>query len=112
MSEAIAKTGFGIIGFAIFSGFCIVALKMCEIDLKVKAEKQAREWVTDMGFSKDAHVSCVNRDTDGDGYVSCTIKQGDNLTFIECVGSDYTWNEGCRAPKLKIPTPVNVQSGD
>jgi hypothetical protein len=44
-------------------------------------------------------IECVARDTDGDGYVSCTLFRGNkDPLFIECAGS-FTTNTGCRAPK-------------
>lgn len=89
----------------------VLAASGCEIDLKENAEAQGAQWVQEMDLG-DARVVCVNNDTDGDGYVSCMLKQGEKFTPIECVGSSYTWNSGCRAPKLKIPTPVHIETGE
>ncbi len=66
----------------------------------------ARAWATSMGM-KPTGVQCVTRDTDGDGYVSCTIRSEDGkLQNIECAGGFLNINEGCRIPKLQLqPRP-------
>lgn len=66
---------------------------------KEEAEKQATAWAKQMGL-QDAKVSCVSNDTDGDGYVSCTVASADKIHSIECTGA-MTINEGCRVPKLR-----------
>lgn len=68
------------------------------------AEEEAREWAAELGMDLKS-VSCVAKDTDGDGYVSCTLMLGDDTTKgVECAGArgDGTWirNSGCRDPKL------------
>lgn len=48
----------------------------------------------------NATVECVDRDTDNDGYVSCTVfRPGKNPVGIECAAG-FTINSGCRMPKL------------
>ena len=71
---------------------------------KGAAEEEAKEWATELGM-KYTSVSCVAKDTDGDGYVSCTFMMTDGTTKgVECAGArgDGTWirNSGCRDPKL------------
>lgn len=70
---------------------------------KEEAVSQANIWVSEVGI-KNAHVNCVNTDSDGDGYVSCTVSYKDNsgelkTKAIECTGK-FTINSGCRAPKF------------
>ncbi len=45
----------------------------------------------------NASVACLQYDTDGDGYVSCTAANNDSkeIVAIECTGA-YSWNDGCR----------------
>ena len=64
------------------------------------AEENALQWASDMGM-KDVKVSCVKMDSDGDGYVSCTVMANDKMHNIECTGW-LTINDGCRTPKFKV----------
>lgn len=64
------------------------------------AEKEAKLWANKMGMV-DAAISCVKIDSDGDGYVSCTVLTKEGPQAIECTGS-LTFNSGCRTPKFKI----------
>lgn len=59
----------------------------------------------------DVTVICVDQDTDGDGYVSCTVSErravGDvKLHPIECaaVRQGCNANSGCRLPKNRVLT--------
>jgi prepilin-type N-terminal cleavage/methylation domain-containing protein len=67
------------------------------------ANEGARNWATSMGY-ENAAVNCVQQDTDGDGYVSCTVrdKATDKLIPIECAAA-FNLNSGCRIPKLGVP---------
>lgn len=65
-----------------------------------EAEKQAAEWAKQMGM-EDAKVSCVRDDSDGDGYVSCTVASGGQMHSVECTGA-WTINDGCRVPKFQV----------
>lgn len=67
------------------------------------APEEARKWAEKMSLHPEG-VECARQDTDGDGYVSCTIssKKSDGtmeLTAVECA-SDWTMNSGCR---LQMP---------
>lgn len=73
---------------------------------KEAAERSAKAYAEDVlpGY---VGVSCVNKDTDGDSYVSCTVKDKDgSIVPLECVGRQFFWqlvkNEGCRVPRMKI----------
>lgn len=73
---------------------------------KTVAEDEAREWAAEVNLDVDA-VSCREKDTDGDGYVSCTIKTKDGqLLERECAGArsagNVIRNSGCRDPKLHM----------
>jgi prepilin-type N-terminal cleavage/methylation domain-containing protein len=64
-----------------------------------QAEKDARKWAASMGYDIQG-MSCVNFDTDGDGYVSCTLNvKGDaQPVAVECAAST-SLNSGCRMQK-------------
>jgi len=73
---------------------------------KSVAEQEAKDWAAELKLEVDA-VTCREKDTDGDGYVSCTIKTKDGkLLERECAGarstSNLVRNSGCRDPKLNL----------
>ena len=47
-------------------------------------------------------VSCMNRDKDNDGYVSCTVrvKEVESPLAVECASRWAVLSEGCRMQKL------------
>lgn len=103
--DTLLKVGIG--AAAIIVG--VVAFLRCSADLgggnQEEATRNAEAWAVNIGIP-DAHVNCVQRDTDGDGYISCTVsyknKNGEVKTqAIECTGK-YTINTGCRTPKFNI----------
>lgn len=73
---------------------------------KSVAEEEAKEWAAELNLEVDA-VTCREKDTDGDGYVSCTIKTKDGkLLERECAGArsggNMIRNSGCRDPKMNL----------
>lgn len=68
----------------------------------VDASPEARRWATDLGYNVQG-VSCAGRDSDADGYVSCTVKPVDqDPVSIEC---NYVFGGGCKivqANTLKV----------
>lgn len=110
-SESDFDRSFRHTGFFIKGVFVLVALGMVAAVAGVvwtvtkgndNAENSARDWAH--GVQGSTGVKCTSYDTDGDGYVSCTIfrESGDPL-FVEC-GSGLMLNEGCRAPKAVLRT--------
>ena len=74
---------------------------------EIEAEKNAIAWARDVGI-ENAHINCVTIDSDGDGYVSCTVSYKDNTgavqtKAIECTGR-FNINTGCRSPKFSVKT--------
>lgn len=68
------------------------------------AEDEARDYAQKMGMEIKG-VSCMNRDTDGDGYVSCTLnvveKDGKTSSVpIECASKWSYNNDGCKEAML------------
>ena len=64
------------------------------------AQDNALQWAKTMGI-ENARATCVKMDSDGDGYISCTVMVNDQPVAIECTG----WlniNNGCRKPKFNI----------
>lgn len=80
---------------------CVLGLPGCKDFVerrRMKAEDNARVWVKNVP-EYSGKFTCMNTDSDGDGYCSCTvfrIKQ-DPLA-IECA-CGWGWREGCRMQK-------------
>lgn len=93
-----------IIGFVVVGLFA--GMKRCSRESnKGTATEAAKAWAAEMQI-KDAIVSCTSQDSDGDGYVSCTVgqtlKTGElKATPLECEAA-WTLNEGCRIPKAVL----------
>jgi len=81
---------------ALIAGF--IGLKCVGCSSKAVAEKRARTWAKElMPDTWNGRVSCMSRDTDGDGYVSCAVgvKNSSDAIPIEC-GARFTLNDGCK----------------
>lgn len=60
------------------------------------AKAAARQWAQEMWPGHKPGVSCAARDTDGDGYVGCSVTDPrGNVVALECAAA-LTWNEGCK----------------
>lgn len=63
-----------------------------------EAENSAKAFA-DRRFENSTGVECMERDSDGDGYVSCTIFLPDDAVGIECATENLHAgcnNSGCR----------------
>lgn len=77
--------------------------------VNTEAVHQANEYASGLGLNIKG-VQCANWDSDGDGYVSCTLAFADSdgsihPMAIECAaGFNMTgWmNDGCRMPKAVV----------
>lgn len=70
------------------------------LTMDVDGKPTARTWAADMGY-EIAALTCVSRDSDADGYVSCMVKTSEGEVFnLEC----QYWGHGqsCKAPQPKI----------
>lgn len=82
-----------------------LVVRGCTVDPE-GAEAAARDYAVSMGIH-DPKVACTARDSDGDGYISCTIGQTKPdgtivVSAVECAAGVFSfWNEGCRVPKLR-----------
>jgi len=70
------------------------------------AEEEARNYAAKMDRTLKG-VSCMNRDIDGDGYVSCTLnvveKDGSlSRVPIECAAKWTYNNEGCKEAFVNV----------
>jgi len=92
----------------IFGGVIVAGILHAGSDVSGRtreiAQDEADRWIVFAGL--DAKAQCADRDTDGDGYVSCTLVVSDpdgrkRIEAIECAGA-LTINKGCRAPKAVI----------
>jgi len=78
-------------------------------DVQVDATQQAKAYAAGMGY-QDPRVQCVSWDSDGDGYVSCTVSfTQPNGTIgkdaVECAAGFNVMgaiNDGCRTPKVPL----------
>lgn len=85
----------------------LLVLAACPANLlgwnKSSAEDNARAWATEVGLDTQTIV-CNSRDTDGDGYVSCTFHVKEDVRTFECAGWTLVMpHSGCREPKIKVP---------
>jgi len=61
-------------------------------------EKQMKKEGLDMKF-----LSCDQKDSDFDGYVSCNFKVDGKLQTLECAGTDFIQvNTSCREQKASM----------
>lgn len=68
----------------------------------VKLQEQAREFTESMGYTVKG-VSCMNYDSDSDGYVSCAVNIGMQEPLqIECVSLYSIIRSGCRLVKINM----------
>jgi prepilin-type N-terminal cleavage/methylation domain-containing protein len=69
-----------------------------------EAAAEARKYGTSLGMEVKG-VSCTDRDTDHDGYVSCSISYNDNgklaIMPVECAVR-WGMNSGCKSQKQMI----------
>ena len=68
---------------------------------KTIAIDEAKAWANEIGL-KYKGVTCSDRDSDNDGYISCTVlpEVGD-IVNVECAAA-YTIASGCRSPKFSV----------
>jgi hypothetical protein len=70
------------------------------------AEREAGEWVGRSGIAGAATTQCADFDTDGDGYVSCTVSYRDRagatqFVALECPGIT-SLGSACRLQKPTV----------
>jgi hypothetical protein len=97
IKTAILLVFFGIIGTTLALAACSGPTQ------RNQAKQEATQWAKELGLEFTG-ASCADYDSDGDGYVSCTLamKNGDTKQ-IECRGA-YSIGHGCRDPKMSVRT--------
>lgn len=80
----------------------LAALTAC--DQKLQAEQQAMQYLSTMSpNARERTVSCMSRDTDGNGYVSCDALVDGRQVTLECattIGCAFACNSGCKLRPL------------
>ncbi len=90
---------------------CFGAIRGCGvINNKGAAEAEARTYLNTMYPGQTYAVTCMNRDTDANGYVSCDARVAGVAVPLECAvqcWSGFMCNEGCKLrPMLQFQQPV------
>jgi len=68
----------------------------------VKLQNQAKEFTKSMGYDFKG-ASCMNTDSDNDGYVSCAVNIGMQEPLqIECASLYSIIRSGCRLVKVNL----------
>lgn len=68
----------------------------------VKLQNQAKEFTKSMGYDFKG-ASCINTDSDSDGYVSCAVNIGMQEPLqIECASLYSVIRSGCRLVKIGV----------
>ena len=68
----------------------------------VKLQTQAKEFATSMGYDVKG-LSCMNTDSNNDGYVSCAVNVGMQEPLqIECASMYSIIRSGCRLVKINM----------
>lgn len=85
-------------------GWWLVLLALSACDSRDKATSEARRFAEDMGYQV-AGVTCMSYDTDGDNYVTCTVRikdaePGKDLLSLQCAIT-LSLNDGCKQTELK-----------
>jgi type II secretory pathway pseudopilin PulG len=106
----VIELGAVVVLVGVIGGGALIGVRGCASSFgidKASAEQNARQYAGELGVEV-AGLSCTGVDTDGDGYVSCTIRGRDgSLTPIECAGR-LTLNSGCRVARV---IPIGVRRG-
>lgn len=87
-------------------GFVGFAFRSCGVQDSGARERDAKLFATNLGYDVRG-ASCMNVDSDSDGYVSCTVSIADkngniSMVPVECA-SAYAMGSGCRMQKMVVP---------
>ncbi len=99
-STELVKVG---ISLTVFAGFVAIVLGRtcyaCEEDHRAVMKSAAR-FQEETGV--EGKITCQDVDSDGDGYVTCTLVKPDGtLVSLDCAGS-LTYNKGCRVTVARV----------
>ena len=83
----------------------LIALSACRTTNSDVANESAREFIRSL--PNTTAVTCAETDSDGDGYVTCTVFRGVGEPLpIECGSERFCiWNckRGCKYVPIKVP---------
>lgn len=87
---------------------CWMGLQVaCDRYNKVPPEQSAQKFVDDLGIKIQGKPNCTGVDTDGDGYVTCTVAlatpkpDGSQTMSLQCAG---VTGDGCEQQTSKYAT--------
>jgi hypothetical protein len=66
---------------------------------QAKAQSEAIEWVARDPTLTGAEIECTKHDSDGDGFITCTVFAPTDQITLECPGRrlfGFTENHGCK----------------
>jgi prepilin-type N-terminal cleavage/methylation domain-containing protein len=104
------QTGFTLIELivvaAILSILALVFVATCGAGDQGNLKIQAKQFADDLGYEVKG-VSCMSHDSDGDGYISCTIRYEASpdefeTLALECAGGLLNWKTGCKQVKMGL----------
>lgn len=82
--------------------FLLSSLLLGCLENPIKLQEQAKEFATSMGYDVKG-LSCMNTDSDNDGYVSCAVNIGMQEPLqIECASLYSIVRSGCRLVKINM----------
>jgi flagellar basal body-associated protein FliL len=86
----------GVVGSAMFGGNGCGLMGSSEA-----AKAEARRHAQELGWDVQG-IACTGIDSDGDGYIACTVVlQDGSERNLECASGGITWTSGCkRAPVI------------
>lgn len=99
-----------VIGFIvlIFGGvaFAVAGRYLFANKVRANAERYATSYAREIEGMTSPRVQCMSMDTDINGYVTCSIRDGavsgSRSTQIECVANMFTeFNTGCRGYRVR-----------
>ena len=82
--------------------FLLSSLLFGCLEDSAKLQNQAKEFTKSMGYDFKG-ASCMNTDSDNDGYVSCAVNIGMQEPLqIECASLYSVIRSGCRLVKIGV----------
>ena len=82
--------------------FLLSSLLFGCLEDSAKLQNQAKEFTKSMGYDFKG-TSCMNTDSDNDGYVSCAVNVGMQEPLqIECASLYSIVRSGCRLVKINM----------
>lgn len=88
----------------VITALCLMSCRYVTESTFGDAPEAAKQWAQDLGIKVQA-VKCMSQDSDGDGYVSCTVAEktprGSQVHAVECAAALTLGHEGCRVARAR-----------